>query len=223
MPPAPASRSGSGLFSIRLLLLTAVVSIGPARAQAQEGFKEACTSSDPAAQETQANSFLDAGNKAFEAGDFRGAEEAWTAVSRCPQTAPSWPKAMFNLGLLEERQEHYPRAIGYFQSVLDSHPNDKEPGANLMQVYRNYSHRSVLSISECYEKMGQFQQALRYARLAQTRYPYQSWCGTCLMLAQASLARRLAYLTFRSYGGSVMTALVLGGVVLHWRRKKRPR
>src|ERR1035441_2117325 len=48
----------------------------------------------------------------------------------------------------------------------------KEPGGNLMETNRNYSNRSAMAISQCYEAMGQFSPALRYAWLAKTKYRY---------------------------------------------------
>jgi len=226
MPPAHDFGKAPQRFWIHLLLGTAFFSFLCAPAWAAETLDDPCAApiqSDQAAQANHNISLLEAGNSAYEAGDLRKAENAWTVVSLCPHTSPNWPKATFNLGLLEVKQRHFARAIEHFQAVLDSHPNDKEPGANIMQVYRNYSHRGALAISECYEEMGQFRQALHYARLARTRYPYQSWCGTCQMSAQAYLARRIAYLTFRAYGIQVMTTALLGGVVLlRWKKAKRP-
>ena len=43
---------------------------------------------------------------------------------------PAWPKAVFDLGPSEERRKNFSRAVSYFDAVLKSHPNGKEPGSN---------------------------------------------------------------------------------------------
>ena len=178
----------------------------------------ACASQDAAGQTKFADELLEVGNTSYESGDLRQAEVAWTKVRTCPNTIPAWPKAVFNLALLEMNQAHYSKAIGYFDEVVRANPNDKEPGQNLMQVYRNYSHRSVLGISECYEKMGDYRHALQYAWLAKRRYPYLSWCGTCLQSANFALDKRIARLTLRTYTLHALALLVLGSTVFIWRK-----
>ena len=71
-----------------------------------------------------------AGNALYESGDFPRAEQAWVRTSTASHNTPAWPQAVFDLGLLEERQKNFSRAVSYFDAVLKSHPNDKEPGSN---------------------------------------------------------------------------------------------
>jgi len=106
---------------------------------------------------------------------------------------------MYNLGLGEQKRGNFRQAMKYFDLLLESHPNDKEPGQNIMEVYRNYSHRSALQLSLCYEKIGDLNNALRYARLAKTSYPYHSWCGTCIYLDTREVDKRIAYLLARQH------------------------
>lgn len=156
-----------------------------------------------------ADASLDAGNTFYLSGDVQGAEKAWRVARSCSPEVPAWPKAVYNLGLLEMHQANCPTAIGYFDEVVRSHPNDKEPGENIMQVYRNYSNRSVLRISECYEKMHDYRRALRYAWLAKTRYPYVSWCGTCLQAANLAAWRKITHLAIRAYQLPVLGTIVV--------------
>jgi len=72
---------------------------------------------------------LAAGNAFYESGDFPRAEQAWVRTSNASHTTPGWPRAVFDLGLLEERRKNFSRAVSYFDAVLKSHPNDKEPGS----------------------------------------------------------------------------------------------
>jgi len=165
---------------------------------------------------------LSEGNAAFEAGDTRTARTSWKKIRECGTTTPDYPKAVYNLRLLEFKEKDFQQAIRYFEEVLRSHPNDKEPGDSLMQTNRNYSFRSALGISQCYEARGEFRPALHWAWLAKTEYPYYSWCGTCYSNASFAVNRRIAYLALRAsrlqFWGST---LLLGVVVLRVRQLRR--
>lgn len=203
-----------------LLLIAAFFFSPPARSGVLKDSVDPCASQNSAEQTKTAEALLEAGNASFESGDLRQAEDAWMKARNCPRTVAAWPKAVFNLGVLKARQADYSQAIEYFKEVLQSHPNDKEPGGDLMQAYRNYSHRSAMQISACYEKMGDYRKALRYAWLAQRRYPYLSWCGTCLDETNSALKRRIAYLTARSFGIQLLAIVVLAGVTFRWKKMK---
>jgi tetratricopeptide (TPR) repeat protein len=162
------------------------------------------------------------GNAAFEAGDIGKAQASWIKIRECASATSDWPKAVFNLGLLEHKRNNLRQAIRYFDEVLQSRPNDKEPGGNLMETNRNYSFRSALAISQCYEAMGVFGSALHYAWLAKTKYPYYSWCGTCNNNANFALNKRIAYLTLRGSRLHVWASMVLVGFfVFRWKVRKR--
>jgi tetratricopeptide (TPR) repeat protein len=169
---------------------------------------------------------LEEGNKAYEAGDFSKAEARWAKIRACGRGSADWPKAVFNLGLLENRRKNFRQAIAYFDEVIQSHPNDKEPGGNIMETNRNYSHRSALAISECYEAMGAYRMALRYARLAKTTYPFYSWCGTCLQSENLAVNKRIAYLTARASRVHIWAGALLIGFLAFRKvkgtRNKRP-
>jgi tetratricopeptide (TPR) repeat protein len=165
---------------------------------------------------------LAAGNAASEAGDTRTARTSWKRIRECEASTPEYPKAVYNLGLLEFKEKNFQQAIGYFEEVLRSHPNDKEPGGSLMQTNRNYSFRSALGVSQCYEAMGEFRPALHWAWLAKTKYPYYSWCGTCYSNASAAVNKRIAYLAFRASRLHLWgSTLVLGVVVLRVKQSRQ--
>jgi tetratricopeptide (TPR) repeat protein len=163
------------------------------------------------------------GNAAFEAGDLAKAEARWKQIRECAGATAGWPKAVFNLGLLEYRRKNFRQAITYFDEILQSRPDDKEPGGNIMETNRNYSHRSALGISQCYEAMGAYDSALRYALLAKTRYRYYSWCGTCSDSARFTLNKRIAYLTARASHVHIWATMLLVGLFGYkkWKVKKR--
>jgi len=153
----------------------------------------------PHDSEASSGLLLAAGNAFYESGDKARAIEVWQRIISEPHRTSEWPKAMYNLGLGEQKRGNFRQAMKYFDLLLESHPNDKEPGQNIMEVYRNYSHRSALQLSLCYEKIGDLNNALRYARLAKTSYPYHSWCGTCIYLDTREVDKRIAYLLARQH------------------------
>lgn len=216
-PSSRIRRLAVGLF---IVLTSSIPFYFCSRVEAAEFSNLPCPSQDPDERAQSANALLEAGNTFFAAGHLRQAEKSWLETRDCAGASPSWPKAVFNLGILEMQRVNYPKAIGYFNEVLQSHPNDKEPGGNIMQVYRNYSNRSALQISMCYEKMANYRDALHYAWLAKMRYPYQSWCGTCLQSANISILQRIARLSFRVYGVHALAVMALAGIFLSWKRAK---
>ena len=162
---------------------------------------------------------LEEGNASFETGDTTRAEAVWSEIRQCAPGSSEWPKAVFNLGLLEYRRSNFAQAISYFEAVLQSHPNDKEPGGSLMETNRNYSNRSAMAISQCYEAIGRFSPALRHAWLAKTKYRYYSWCGTGYSSANFAMNRRIAYLALRVSRLHIWAGiLILGFVAIRWKK-----
>lgn len=218
--PAERARTQNRRMLVTIVLLLAILLLVVQHCRAADSGLASC----PAQQtnETSARLLKD-GNTAFEAGDLRKAEQNWAEIRRCTPGTPDWPKAVFNLGLLEEKRHNFPQAIAYFNEVLHAHPNDQEPGGNLMETNRNYSFRSAMAISECYEAMGAYYSALRYARLAKTKYRYYSWCGTCLEAANSAVNRRIAYLTVRASRVHIWAGILLIGFVGFRRYKAKTR
>jgi hypothetical protein len=66
--------------------------------------------------------------------------------------------------------------------------------------------------------MADYRQGLHYAWLAETRYPYQSWCGTCLQSANIAMLKRIAHLSLRVYGVPALAVVALAGIFLSWKR-----
>ena len=162
------------------------------------------------------------GIAAFDLGNISTAERDWTEIRQCGRGTADWPKAVSNLALLESNRGRFDSAISYFEEVLNSHPNDKEAGGNLMQTNRNYSHNAALGISECYEREGRFGSALKYAWLAKTRYTFYSWCGTCASSERMYLNRRIAYLSIRASRMHLLGILALALVVMARRSRQSP-
>ncbi len=129
--------------------------------------------------EYEAGQILDEGNKYFEKEDYDKAIEIWMVVYDNYIGTTSWGKAAWNIGLAYSRLGQYETAIDYYIAILESDVNDFEPGASVMEAYRNYRHKAASSISQCYEMLEEYDLAIEYAILARDVYRYESWCGTC--------------------------------------------
>jgi len=103
--------------------------------------------------------------------DLSGAETNWSKVMSRYVGTRAWPEAVFNLGILCKEKKRYVEAIAFFNRLLESKSNDTER-------YRGYAHNSALELSQCYEALNNYTNALKWAREAQTKYPDDPTCGT---------------------------------------------
>jgi tetratricopeptide (TPR) repeat protein len=141
--------------------------------------------------EREAGEVVRRANAAYEEGRQEEALGEWAVViDRYPFTS-AWGLAIYNTGIHERDQGRYGEAITRFESLLGSGLDDRDPSGYLMEAYQNYHHQACLQMSVCYEALGDYPSALRFAVLARDAYPYQSWCGTCLMEAGQALHERI--------------------------------
>jgi tetratricopeptide (TPR) repeat protein len=147
--------------------------------------------------ETQASAIVLQGINAYEEGSHDDAAQIWSrAIDGYPYTS-AWGAATFNVGQYMRERHRYHEAILRFKSLLGSSLDDRDPSGYLMEAYQNYHHAACLQISASYEDLGNYRTALRYGVLARDRYPYQSWCGTCLSEAAESLDKQIKRLEER--------------------------
>jgi tetratricopeptide (TPR) repeat protein len=99
--------------------------------------------------------------------------------------------AQYNVGIVLKEREEYDEAIAEFFKLLSSNVDDRDPGADIMEAYRNYRHKAALRISECYEGKHDFRRAIEYALLARDKHQYHTWCGTCAKSAEDALTKRI--------------------------------
>jgi hypothetical protein len=123
-------------------------------------------------KEAAAGALLAAGNVLHKSGDFSGSQTNWSKVMMRYVGSSAWPEAVFNLGILCKEKKRYMEAIDFFHTLLESKSENTER-------YREYLHSSALELSRCYEALGDYTNARKWARDAQTRYPSPSECGTC--------------------------------------------
>jgi len=132
--------------------------------------------------------------RAYDLGDRRTANSLWSRVHQRYPLTSSWGIATFNSGITHKEAGRYQEAIGAFGELLYGGVNDFEPSPNLMEAYRNYRHRACVQVSDCYEAIGDYDNALDYAYMARDKYPYESWCGTCLLESHGALQDRIRQL-----------------------------
>ncbi len=128
---------------------------------------------------------------AVKAGNLAEAIKIFSAVAESDESSSLSAKACFNAGVLLRQTDQHELAIGQFEKVIAMKPNDREPGGDLMQAYRNYSHRSAVEIADILEDQGAFAAALEWAESASSDFRYQSWCGTCSRDDADSLEARI--------------------------------
>lgn len=136
------------------------------------------SATDPTARPDEATAaLLTLGADAHKVGDFPTAMRWWRRVVDQYQQTPSWPKALFNIATTLKSQEHYNEAIEAFTKLRDAKVNDREPGAHLMEPYRNYRPRASWQIGLCRLALGDPEGALADFLNIRDNFPFQSWCG----------------------------------------------
>jgi len=141
---------------------------------------------------------LEAANQRFSKGEVREAIRDWEALRAEDSRLSTWGKVTFNIGIAHKRLGGYDEAIRAFETIFPSKVDDREPGGNLMEEFRNYRYRACLEISSCYEAKGDIARALEYANLAREKYKYQAHCGTCAKEAESALSDRIERLEKQS-------------------------
>lgn len=137
---------------------------------------------------------FDAANALFQNGKVREAAVEYQALLKEDLTPPTWGKLTFNLGMAQMRLSDFDAAIRTFERIFPSKVDDKEPGENIMEEFRNYRFRASLLIARCYEEKGNITSALSTLAKARDGHLYQAHCGTCASDADEALRSRIAEL-----------------------------
>lgn len=88
-------------------------------------------------------------------------------------------KIIYNLGMTYAQLKKFDKAGQQFQNILEMNVDNREPGGNLMQIFRNYHHNSQLEIAKLRYQTGDFESALQGFRNLRKKYPFYTTCGTC--------------------------------------------
>lgn len=134
---------------------------------------------DKSAKEDPAATLVEQAAKSFAEGKYTAAEQQWRQIVDKHPKSQHYGVAQFNLGYTLQTQGKFNDAIHEYQKLLRSKVNDQDPGANIMEAYRNYRNKAAKQISACYETQGMHTYALDWAVQARDTYSYRTWCGTC--------------------------------------------
>jgi tetratricopeptide (TPR) repeat protein len=122
---------------------------------------------------------LDEANQLYAAREYERAADAYQKLLAEFSDPPTRAKIIFNLGLTYKRLKQYDKAIETFNRIFAMTVNDREPGGNIMQLYRNYRPSAQWEIGNCLFAKGDYAGALAAYRATREKYPFQSGCGTC--------------------------------------------
>lgn len=114
----------------------------------------------------------------YEAGHHEEALEEWRQIVEGYPYTTAWGSALFNTALDLRTRKCYREAILRFEELLGSGVDGCAFRGNLMQPYQNFHNNACLEISFCYEALGDYPSALRFALLARDKYPLKSMFGT---------------------------------------------
>lgn len=129
------------------------------------------------AREDETSSKLDQGNAAYSAKNFEEALKIYEDVVATENDPSTQAKAIFNLGLTCKALRRYEEAINAFRKIFDLSVNDREPGGDIMEPYRNYRPRAKWETGHCLFELGRYAEALAVYAETKEKHPFQSWCG----------------------------------------------
>ena len=127
---------------------------------------------------------LSEGNKHFEASNYQAAADVYRRIVRTNLDVPTKAKAWFNLGLTYQKLGEHDEAINAFKQIFSMNVNDREPGGNIMEPYRNYRSWAQWQIGQSLFAKGDYTGALEAYRTTRLKYPLQSWCNVERQLAE---------------------------------------
>ncbi|MEO5804603.1 MAG: tetratricopeptide repeat protein [Verrucomicrobiota bacterium] len=120
---------------------------------------------------------IDMANRLFGSGKYAEAEQGFRIVLSKDKDVETRGKATFNLGLTLQKLGRHGEAITIFQKLLTQPVDDKEPGAHLMEPYRNYRPRAQWEIGNSLFAQKNYAAAREAYAKTKEKFPFQSWCG----------------------------------------------
>lgn len=100
-------------------------------------------------------------------------------------------RANYNLGYINYQINNYEKSKLIFQEILKKNYNEFESNG-LMEQYTLYKHRSCELLAEIFLKEENFQEANKYVKLFDKKYPYKHFCGNELAAYNIYRARSYA-------------------------------
>jgi tetratricopeptide (TPR) repeat protein len=131
---------------------------------------------------------LSEANRYFKERNYQAAVNIYQRILATNLDVPTKAKAWFNLGMTYQKLARYDDAINAFTQIFNMDVNDREPGGNIMEPYRNYRSRAQWEVANSLFAKGDYKGALEAYQTTRLKYPLQSWCGVEKRTAQYAYA-----------------------------------
>ncbi len=170
-----------------------------------------------------ARALLKLANRAYQEKDSQTAFALWQHVEDHYEGTQAWAEALLKAGSALQELKEYQRAIDTFKKIPPWARRRGVTGAKHSFSSGNYCHYAALEVSKCYEALGRYGEALRFAQQAKSKYPFRSFCGTCQDNHEAKTNKRIRRLAMRVYGYKILLAVILvfaAGVYCRFRTRR---
>jgi TolA-binding protein len=141
--------------------------------------------------EVAAGVYVEQARKAYRDKNLKGAQVLFQKVCTEHPDSSVYGDAQYGLGLVLQQQDKCDEAIVEYAKLFPSKVNDYVLDPENNQDCANYRFKAALRISECYEGRKDFVRALEYARLANDRYKFMSYCKDCLTETRQNVQNRV--------------------------------
>jgi hypothetical protein len=116
-----------------------------------------------------ANELSELANKAHAEQNYDRAFGLWGQIQTDYKGTIAWSKAVYNTGIALKKQKRIDETVEAFNNLVVSDINDTEPGAGIMEAWRNYRPKAQREIGK----------ALRAYQAVEEKHLFRSWHGTC--------------------------------------------
>jgi tetratricopeptide (TPR) repeat protein len=122
---------------------------------------------------------LDKGLEYYEQEKLDSAIIIWkSVVENYPDTSNCYGRSYNNIPIVYAQLENTIEAKNWYQKIIDSKLNDLDEGDGIMSPYANYKHNSCLRMAFLLKEEDEIEESFKYIRLAETKFPYQTFSAT---------------------------------------------
>ena len=109
-------------------------------------------------------------------------------VENYPDTSSCYGRSFNNIPIVYAQLEDTIQAKNWYQKIIDSKLNDLDEGDGLMSPYANYKHNACLRMALLLKEENKIEESFRYIKLAETKFPYQTFSATSFEKRAVSIA-----------------------------------
>ena len=122
------------------------------------------------------------------------AEKAYKALRGKGINDATWAMTSNNLGINLRMQKKYEESSKVFNEILLRKLNNRDPGGNLMEHFRNYHYNACIELVRNYSFSGNNAKAIEALKMTKKKYPFESCCATCEADVDAFYDATMTYL-----------------------------